>query len=434
MTPVNSTTKLKEVAERAKRDPDGRFFSLAYLIDLDTLKRSFSLLKKKAAPGVDDVTKERYAENLEANLEDLYGRMRAGKYRHQPILRVHIPKGKGKTRPIGISSVEDKIVQGALQIVLEPVFENTFLDCSTGFRRGRSQHGAIRTLNERAQGNEMNWVLEMDITAFFDSIDRKMLMEMLQVRVPDGSIKRLVGKCLRVGVLDGQEESWSDQGTTQGSRLSPMLGNIYLHYVLDLWFERVAKPRLRGKATLIRFADDAIIGFEHKEDAERVMRVLASRLEKFNLKLHPEKTRLVDFRRPSKGSRPVQRPETFNFLGFTLYWKRTRRGGWTCTCKTRSASLGKFLREVCDWCRRHRHQPVKEQHKALVSRIRGHFNYFGVNGNTKALEVITFKVERMWKKWLCRRSHRSRLNWERFGDLLKDFPLPKARVYVRIWA
>ncbi len=403
MTSVKSTTKLKEVAERAKRDPDGQFFSLAYLIDLET------------------------------NLRDLHERLRAGKYRHQPIKRVHIPKGKGKTRPIGIATIEDKIVQGGLQLVLEPVFENTFLECSKGFRRGRSQHEALKAINEKAQANEMNWVLEIDVMSFFDSIDRKMLMKMLQVRVPDGSIKRLVGKCLRVGVLDGEEWSLPEEGTTQGSRLSPLLGNIYLHYALDLWFERVVKPRLRGKASLVRFADDAIIGFEHKEDAEKVLRVLGKRLEKFGLKLHPEKTRLVDFRRPSKGDRPKQPPGTFDFLGFTAYWRRCRSGGWNVTLKTRSASLRRFLREIHDWCRRHRHKSVKEQHRALVSRVRGHFNYFGVNGNIVALSAVRHWTQRTWKTWLCRRSQRSRLNWERFRDLLRDFPLPPVRVYVQLW-
>jgi group II intron reverse transcriptase/maturase len=433
MTSVKSSTKLKEVAERAERDPDGRFFALAYLIDLETLKTSFGRIKKKAAPGVDGVTKEAYAGDLEANLQDLHERLRTGKYRHQPIKRVHIPKGRGKTRPIGISTIEDKIVQGALQIVLEPVFENTFLECSMGFRRGRSQHEALKAVNRKAQANVMNWVLEIDVMSFFDSIDRKMLMEMLQVRVPDGSIKRLVGKCLRVGVLEGEEWSWPDEGTTQGSRISPLLGNIYLHYVLDLWFEKTVKPRLRGRATLVRFADDAIIGFEHREDAERVLRVLGKRLEKFNLKLHPEKTRLVDFRRPPKGARRKPSPGTFDFLGFTAYWRRSRQGGWNFTLKTRRASRGKFLREIYDWCRRHLHLSVKEQHDALVSRVRGHFQYFGVNGNTKALATVRHWVLRTWKKWLCRRSQRSRLNWERFRDLVRDFPLPGDRVYVQLW-
>ena len=433
MTSSKSSTKLKEVAERAKRDPEGQFFSLAYLIDFETLKTSFGRIKNKAAEGVDGVTKTEYAKELEANLKDLHQRMREGRYRHQPVKRVHIPKGKGKTRPIGISTIEDKIVQGALQIVLEPVYENTFLECSMGFRRGRSQHGAIKALNRLAQSNKMNWVLEIDIMSFFDSINRKMLMEMLRVRVPDGSIKRLIGKCLKVGVLDGEEWSSSESGTTQGSRISPLLGNIYLHYALDLWFEKIVKYRLQGEANLIRFADDAVIGFENREDAIRVLEVIKKRLEKFDLELHPEKTRLVEFKRPQRGEKPSKRPETFDFLGFTAYWRRSRAGGWSMTFKTKSASRSKFLREIYDWCRRHRHQPVKAQHKALVSRVRGHFQYFGVNGNTDSLCIVRNEVRKAWKKWLNRRSQRSRLTWERFKDLLRDFPLPQAKVYVQIW-
>lgn len=359
--------------------------------------------------------------------------MREGRYRHQPVKRVHIPKGQGKTRPIGISTIEDKVVQGALQMVLEPVYENTFLECSMGFRRGRSQHGAIKVLNRLAQSNKMNWVLEIDIMSFFDSINRKMLMEMLRVRVPDGSIKRLIGKCLKVGVLDGEEWTSPETGTTQGSRISPLLGNIYLHYALDLWFDKIVKARLQGEANLIRFADDAIIGFENHEDAVRVLEVLKKRLEKFDLKLHPEKTRLVEFKRPRQGEKPSTRLQTFDFLGFTAYWRRSRAGGWSMTFKTKSASRSKFLREIYDWCRRHRHQPVKVQHKALVSRVRGHFQYFGMNGNTKSLHVVRNEVRRTWKKWLNRRSQRSRLTWERFKDLLRDFPLPQAKVYVQIW-
>ena len=433
MTSAKSSTKLKEVAERAKRDPSGQFFALAYLIDLEVLKTSFGRIKPKAAPGIDGMTKAEYAKNLEENLEDLYERLREGRYRHQPIKRVHIPKGEGKTRPIGISTIEDKIVQGALQIVLEPVYENTFLECSMGFRRGRNQHGALKAMREVAQGNRMIWVLEIEMMSFFDSIDRKMLAEMLQVRVSDGSIKRLIGKCLKVGVLDGEEWSTPEYGTTQGSRISPLLGNIYLHYALDLWFERVVKPRLEGCAALIRFADDAVFGFETEKDAKRVMGVLGKRLAKFGLKLHPEKTRLMEFRRPERSNPPKKRPGTFDFLGFTAHWKKSRQGGWNLMFKTKKQSRSKFLKEIQDWCRRHRHESIPTQHKALVSRVRGHFQYFGINGNTRSLLSVKYQVARAWKKWLNRRSQRSRLNWERFRNLLRDYPLPPIRVYTQIW-
>ena len=266
----NISPKLLEVAERAKQ-PDARFYALAYLIDENALQRAFKRLRKNAAVGVDGVTKDEYGENLAENLRDLHGRMKAGKYRHQPLKRVHIPKGDGKTRPIGISSLEDKIVQNALREVLEIVYEPIFYDCSYGFRPGRSAHDAVRFLNKEAGKGKINWVLEADIESFFDSIDRQMLQEILQERVPDGSIKRLVGKCLKVGVLENTELSWEETGTTQGSSLSPLLGNIYLNTVLDEWFETSVKPRLEGAASLVRFADDFIMTFEHRKDAERVL-------------------------------------------------------------------------------------------------------------------------------------------------------------------
>jgi len=270
-----------------KRDPEVRLTSLAHLLDEDALGRAFGRLRKDAAVGVDGVTKEEYGQELERNLRSLHERLRSKRYRHLPTRRVHIPKEKGKTRPIGISSIEDKVVQGALREVLEAVYEVVFRDCSYGFRPGRSAHGALRTLNRALARGEGNWILEADIQTFFDSIDRKMLSEMLRERIADPSLLRLVGKCLHVGVLDGEEYSEPDVGTVQGSVLSPLLGNVYLHHVLDLWFERDVLPRMRGKAHLIRYADDFVIAFEREDDAKRVERVLGRRFERFGLKLHP---------------------------------------------------------------------------------------------------------------------------------------------------
>lgn len=431
-TSEDVSTKLLRVAERAKREPEGKFYSLAHLITEGALERAFHRLRSDAAMGVDGVTKEQYGQALAENLRNLHVRMVAKQYRHQPIRRVHIPKGKGKTRPIGISAVEDKIVQGAVREVLEAVYEQDFRNCSYGFRPGRSAHDAIRALNRMAQAGETNWLLEADITAFFDSIDRKMLMEMIQRRVPDGSLLRLIGKCLHVGVLDGEEYTTPEEGTAQGSVISPMLGNIYLHYVLDRWFEDEVKPRLRGKATLVRYADDFVIGFEHREDAERVMAVLHQRMQKYRLTLHPEKTRLIAFGRPSSG-KSGGGPASFDFLGFTHHWRRTRAGKWAVACRTRRERLRRAIKAVYDWCRSHRHLEVSEQHAALVRRIEGHFGYFGVNGNTGSLARLVFFATRAWQKWLNRRSQRARMNWERFQDLLKDFPLPAPRVKVVIW-
>jgi group II intron reverse transcriptase/maturase len=424
---------LLKVAERAQREPGGQFHSLAHLMDEAALERAYHRLRKSAAVGVDGVSKDRYGERLQENIRDLHQRMKDMRYRHQPIRRVHIPKEKGKTRPIGISSTEDKIVQGALREVLEAIYEQDFLDCSYGFRPGRSAHGAVRALTRAVDRGEGNWVLEADIRSFFDSLDRQKLKEMLQVRIPDGAVQRLIGKCLRAGVLDGEEFIQPEEGTAQGSILSPLLGNVYLHYALDLWFEKEAKPRLKGKATLVRYADDFVIAFEKQEDAARVMEVLPKRLAKYGLSLNEEKTRLIRFERPPREQRDGKGPGTFDFLGFTWYWHRARRGGWTFACKTRRARLRRAIMAVYSWCRSHRHEKVPAQHAALVRRIRGHMNYFGVNGNMHALWALTHHAERAWFKWLRRRSNKNRLTWERFNGLLKAYPLPRPKVYVPIW-
>ena len=432
--PENMSPELLKVAERAQREPGAKFHSLAYLIDVELLARAYRRIRKGAAVGVDGITKEQYGKELEKNLLDLYERMKAKRYRHQAIRRVHIPKGKGKTRPIGISALEDKVVQGAVREVLEAIYEQDFLPCSNGFRPGRSAHDALRALNQLVHCGKANWILEADIQSFFDSVNRRQLMEMLQIRVADGSMHRLVGKCLHVGVLEGEEFSEPEIGTAQGSILSPLLGNIYLHYVLDVWFEHEAVPRLKGRATLVRYADDLVIAFEYREDAERVMAVLGRRMEKFGLSLNPTKTRLVPFGRPPRSYGRTKGAATIDFLGFTLYWRRARWGGWRVTCKTRSARLTRAIQSVYDWCRSHRHLSIKAQHSALASRLRGHFNYFGVNGNIRSLVVLWRKTQMAWLKWLNRCSQRKRFNWERFADLQRDSPLPRPRITVQLWA
>jgi group II intron reverse transcriptase/maturase len=293
---------LLKVAERAKRDPDAKFNSLAHLMDEVALERAFTRIRKDAAVGVDGISKEEYGQRLEDNLRELVGRLKAKRYRHQPIKRVHIPKANGKTRPIGISCTEDKIVQGALREILETIYEQDFLECSYGFRPNRSAHDALRAVDQMVFREGATVVLEADIQAYFDSIDRKKLLELLQIRVADPSLLRLIGKCLHVGVLDGEEYNKPNEGTAQGSIISPMFGNVYLHYVLDQWFEDEIKPRLKGRARLIRYADDFVIGFERQDDAERVREVLYKRMAKYGLTLHPDKTRLIPFERPPKGA------------------------------------------------------------------------------------------------------------------------------------
>jgi len=373
-TSANVLPGLLKVAERAKREPEARMLALAHHVDEVLMTAAYRRIRKDAAVGVDGVTKEQYGEHLEENLRVLHKRMREGRYRHQPIRRVHIPKAPGKTRPIGISTIEDKIVQNALTMVLEVLYEPVFLDCSYGFRPGRSAHDALRTVNAACMRGEVNWVLEADIESFFDSIDRKKLMEMLRQRANDESFLRLVGKCLHVGVLDGEDYTEPDVGTAQGSTLSPMLGNIYLHHALDVWLDREVRPQLRGKACLVRYADDLVIGFERREDAEKVMAMLQQRMAEYGLRLHPEKTRLVPFERPPRQQDGGKGPGTFDFLGFTLLWRRTRNGNWGQNFRTRKARFQRAKVALNDFCRSHRHEPVKEQHASLCRRISGHIN------------------------------------------------------------
>lgn len=427
----NMSPGLVRVAEAAKRNP-GRMFSLAHHIDVEALRRSYKRIRKDAAVGSDGITKEQYGEALEENLQDLHQRLKTMRYRHQPLRRVYIDKGGGKSRAIGISSTEDKIVQDALRELLEAIYEQDFLDCSYGFRPGRKAHDALRAFDKAVYNGEINWVLEADIVSFFDRIIREELKELLRKRIADKNLTRLIGKCLHVGILENGAIMTPETGTVQGSTLSPILANVYLHHVLDAWFEHEVKPRLRGKAKLFRFADDFLVGFEHREDAEKVMGVLEKRLAKYGLELHPEKTRMVDFRRPPRDHKGPG-PETFDFLGFTVLWKRSRKGVWHIGTHTRVKKLRTAKKAIYDLCRSQRHLSVKEQHAALVSRIRGHINYFGVRGNELRLKLLIRSVEASWYKWLNRRSQRSIMNWERFKDLLKDYPLPLPHSHTAIW-
>jgi RNA-directed DNA polymerase len=426
-----STGRLR-VAERAKRQPNEKILALAQYIDESALERAFRALRKEAAMGVDGCTVEKYGEQLAENLQTLRARMKAGQYRHQPIRRVNIPKENGTTRPIGVSTVEDKVVQGALREVLEAVYEQDFLDCSYGFRPGRGAHDAIRALQRVFDAGNANYIVEADIMSFFDNIDRKVLMEMLRGRIADESLMRLVGKCLHVGVLDGESVLNPDEGTAQGSSLSPLLGNIYLHHVLDVWFQREVQPRLYGQSALVRYADDFVLCFQRPDDAERVWKILGQRFQRFGLTLHPTKSRCFSFRAPRDGD--DKGGPTFDFLGFTSHWRPTKSGRKRVAFRTRGARLRRAIKAVTEWCRSHRHDPVEEQHLALTRKLTGHYNYFGVNWNLEALVHLRYRVTRAWQKWLNRRSQRARMNWKRFNELLQRFPLPVPRIKVQIWA
>lgn len=425
-TTISSDTspKLAKVMELARKDPGLRLRSLAHVLDEQMLTQSFHRLRKDAAAGVDGVTKEEYGRELVERIHGLHDRMRTARYRHQPIRRVRIPKANGTLRPLGISCTEDKIVQGALTALLTAIYEPVFLDCSYGFRPNRSAHDAIKALHD-STGN-VTWILEADIEAFFDSIDRKKLMDELAKRIDDESLLRLVGKCLNVGVLEGEAYTRSDVGTTQGSVLSPLLGNVYLHYALDEWFAREVAPRMRGVAKLIRYADDFVIAFEQKEDADRVMRALPQRLDRYGLRLNPEKTRLIPFHRPKDGD-GGDSPQTFDFLGFTWIWSQRGRR-WNVSVKTSASRMTRALAAITAWCRLHRHDAVREQHLGLTRRLRGHFNYFAVTTNGKQVWRLLYWATRIWRKWLSRRGQRSRITWERFQSMERALPLPRPKL------
>lgn len=424
---------LVRVAEAAQRNR-GKLRSLAHHLDVAALGRAYRRIRANAAVGVDGVTKAEYGRDLAENLRDLHRRLKSMRYRHQPIRRVHIDKGGGKTRPIGISTVEDKIVQDALRELLEAIYEQDFLDCSYGFRPGRSPHDALKALNGAVHRGEVTVVLEADIVSFFDRIDRPKLKQLLARRLDDKSLMRLIGKCLHVGVLDGGVETSPEVGAVQGSTLSPLLANVYLHHVLDRWFEEEVKAGLVGKGILVRYCDDFVIGLSDPREAQRLMTLLGDRLASFGLELHPDKTRLVSFRRPPNDQQGGKGPGTFDFLGFTHYWRRSRRGRWHMATKTSRSRLRRAITTAYDWCRRHRHGSIPEQHAALRRKLNGHCNYFNVRGNTRSVGRLAYHVRRAWYTWLRRRSQRSRLNWDRFNDLLRDFPLSPPRVTTSLWA
>lgn len=429
-------TRRARIAELAKQAPSMSFTNLAQYIDYYTLYVAFLRTRKDGAVGVDGQTAEGYAENCRSHLEDLLNRAKSGTYRAPPVRRVHIPKGSGsETRPIGIPTFEDKVLQRAVVMVLEPIYEQDFYDCSYGFRPGRSAHQALAALWQQLMAMGGGWVVEVDIRKFFDTLDHAWMRELLQRRVRDGVLLRLIGKWLNAGVLEEGVWTHSEQGTPQGGVISPLLANVYLHYVLDEWFAQEVKPRLKGQAFLIRYADDFVMGFTHEEDARRVLEVLPKRFEKYGLTLHPDKTRLVSFQRPSPQPDSERQPPsgTFDLLGFTHYWGRSRRGLWVVQRKTASNRFSRVVKKIAEWCRLNRHRPLAEQHVTLSQKLRGHDAYYGITGNSRMLSKLRHVVARIWQKWLARR-RAGPLSWERFRQLLARFRLPPARVVHSVYA
>ena len=429
------STRLQRIAQLAKEDRKRVFVSLAHHIDIELLREAYRLTRKDGAPGVDGLTAAAYAENLEENLQSLLDRFKSGRYKAPPVRRVYIPKGSDpmKTRPIGVPTFEDKVLQRAVTMVLEAVYEQDFLTCSYGFRPGRSAHQAIGDLRKLLMEMDGGWLLEADIKGFYDNLDHGQLRGFLDQRVRDGVLRRTIDKWLKAGVMEAGNLSHPHTGTPQGGVASPILSNIYLHKVLDEWFEETVKPRLRGAACLIRFADDFVLVFQLETDARRVLEVLPKRFDRYSLRLHPDKTRLVRFERPRgkaepREAQPHEEPRSFDFLGFTHYWEKSRRGIWVVKRKTASDRFSRALQRLNLWCQRNRHAPMTRQHAQLLSKLRGHYGYYGITGNSRSLNSLHHWAKRIWRKWLSRRSRTSNLTWERFNLLLERYPLPNPRI------
>jgi group II intron reverse transcriptase/maturase len=434
----NVCTKQQRIAEIARQRPQERLSALNHYLDVEWLAEAYHRVRKDSAPGVDGQTVADYGQHLEGNLHSLLHRAKSGTYVAPPVKRIHIPKDERETRPMGMPTTEDKVLGRAVVRLLERIYEEAFYDFSYAFRPGRSAHQALEAFWQQGTRLGVRWVLEVDIRKYFDSVNRKRLLELVGTRIGDGVVMRLLSKWLHAGVMEAGQLHYDPAGTPQGSVLSPLLSNIYLHEVFDRWFAEVVRERMAGRVFAVRYADDLVIGFTHRRDAERVYRVLFQRFEKYGLKLHPEKTRLVPFARPETtgpdGAGPDE-PGTLDFLGFTHYWGKSRKGYWVIKRQTAAKRLRRTLRAIGDWCRTHRHRGMFDQFRALVRKLEGHYAYYGITGNGPSLNQARTEAVKLWHKWLRRRSREARaMTWERMNQLLKEtFVFPYARVVHSIY-
>jgi RNA-directed DNA polymerase len=425
------STRRQRIAELAKQSPRMGFTSLNHHLDLSWLVEAYKQTRKDGAPGVDGQTAEDYGRSLVDNLESLLDRAKSGAYRAPPVRRVRIPKGTGtETRPLGVPTLEDKVLQRAVVLALEPIYEQDFLPCSYGFRPGRSAHQALQALWQQTMELGGCWLVEVDIRQFFDTLDHAHLRTFLRRRLRDGVLLRLIDKWLQAGVLEGGELTYPEAGTPQGGVISPLLANVYLHYVLDEWFEQAVKPRLKGRAFLVRYADDFVMGFACEEDARRVLDVLPKRFGKYGLTIHPDKTRLLPFVRPDRvptaaGGPSEPQLESFDFLGFTHFWSRSKQGRWVVKRKTAGSRFQRAVKRIGDWCRLNRHLPIGVQYQTLWQKLRGHFQYYGgVIGNSRSLWCFRKRVQELWKKWLAHRGGQGWWSWARMQSVLERYVLP----------
>ena len=422
------STQLRQIAEQAIAHPDRVFSTLIHRMDVDFLREAYHRLRKDSAAGLSGITVKDYGKALDTNLIDLHERLKQKRYIAPPIKRVWIEKEGGKKRPIGLLEIEDKIVQKAVSMLMGAVYEQDFYPFSYGFREAHNAHQAIGEIRSQCMEHGIRWIYDADVSGFFDNIDRSWLRTFIQQRINDGGLLRLIGKWLNAGVMDEEQISYSDRGTIQGGVISPVLANIFLHPVLDKWFEQEVKPRRHGHCFIVRYADDFVIGFQDEADARRVMEVLPKRFAKYGLEIHPQKSRLLWFGKPASNQEVKRGDNTFDFLGFTHYWARSRKGNWVIKRKTSRKKVNKTVQALWNWCKKNRHMNLSRQHSILCSKLRGHFQYFGVRCNMRAMETVRHHVRRGWRYWLNRRSSKKALDWEKFEILLTKMPLASPKV------
>ena len=427
-------TGLERIAARARHEPKLQMTSLAHHLDRDRVWRNLCRIPKNTAPGVDGETVEEAKNGFEGWIDSMVGSVHRQGYRAPAIRRVYIPKpGRGKKRPLGVPCVRDRALQRSISEVLSAIYEQDFLPCSFGGRPGLGAHHALGTLHEEISGRKVSFVLEADVKDFFGSLSHSWLIRFVKHRVGDPRILSLIRRWLKAGILEDGEVRSNEEGTPQGGSISVLLSNVYLHYVLDLWFERVVKPRLQGEAYLVRYLDDFVVCFQYRGDALRFQEVLGKRLKKFNLTLEPSKTRLVEFGRFAQRQAPARgrkRPETLSFLGFTLYCTRNRRGNFKVGLRTEKSRLRRSLENLRDLMQRQRHLPICEQVINLNRVLRGHYAYYGVAGNFRALQRVHRAVESYWRKMLSSRSRKGHVTWEAFHRIKTRHPLQRPKLYL----
>lgn len=429
-------TKLNLITKHAAKDKDFKFTSLAHLLNEESLKECFYMLKKGKAPGIDAVTYEEYEQYLNTNIQKLVKRMKAAKYYPQPVRRTYIPKGVGKMRPLGIPSLEDKIVQMGVTRILNAIYEPNFLECSYGFRPGRNCHQALKQLDNTIMTKPINHIIDADIRAFFDNVDHGWLVRMLEEKIADKNFLRIIKKFLKAGVVEEGKLHPTEEGAPQGAVASPILSNIYLHYVLDLWVEKVIKREMQGYIELVRYCDDFVILVQYKEEAEKVLKLLEERLGKFGLDLAKEKTRLIEFGRYAKrnAEKDGRKPDTFDFLGFTHYSDKTRKGNFKVGRKTKRKKLSEKLKEMNDWLKSIRNVvEVKVWWEVLAAKLQGHYGYYGISGNYASMNAYYKHTCGLAYKWINRRSQKKSMNWRQFVEYLELFPLPKPTIKHNIY-